>query len=281
MSKDQVHLPRWADLRWPQLAALDPERSVAVLPVGATEQHGPHLPLGVDSVIAEAVLDAAAPHLQGVSTVLQLPTLPIGLSPEHAAYPGTLSLSAATAQALWCEVGASVARAGLRKLVILNGHGGHVGLMDIVGRELRLRHQMLVWGVSWYQLPWLEPDGHDLEGDLSASERRFGVHAGQVETSVMLALAPHTVDRAALADFSSTSAQRAQQYPILGNGRSAKLAWQMQDLNPAGAAGNAAAADPDWGRRVIQAAGRALAQLLREVLQVPLATAAPGPHAAP
>lgn len=270
-------LKRWADLRWPEVAALDPERTVAVLPLGATEQHGPHLPLAVDTAIAEAVLAAAAPHLPGDAPVYVLPTQPVGFSPEHARFPGTLTLSADTALALWRDIGASVARAGVRKLVLFNGHGGHVGLMDVVGRELRAHHDLLVWSVHWFQLPLIEPDGHDLEADLSAHERRFGVHAGQVETALMLALVPERVHDAARADFASTSAQRAQRYPLLGNGRSAKFAWAMQDLNPAGSAGHAAAADADWGRRAIAAAGRSLAQLLQEVVALPLATAVDGP----
>lgn len=273
-------LKRWADLRWPEAATLDAERTVAVLPVGATEQHGPHLPLDVDTAIVESVLAAAAGHLPCDAPVYALPTLPVGLSPEHERFPGTLTLSAETALALWRDIGASVARAGVRKLVIFNGHGGHVGLMDLVGRELRARHDLLVWGVNWFHLPLVEPDGRDLEADLDARERRFGVHAGQVETSVMLAIAPERVARPALRDFPSTSEARARRYPLLGNGRSAKLAWQMQDYHPAGAAGNAAAADADWGRRAVAAAGRSLAQLLQEVVEVPLSTAVDGPSLA-
>lgn len=268
---------RWADLRWPEVAALDAERTVAVLPLGATEQHGPHLPLDVDTAIVEAVLAAAARYLGHDAPVYVLPTLPVGLSPEHDRFPGTLTLSAETALALWREIGASVARAGVRKLVIFNGHGGHVGLIDLVGRELRSRYNLLVWAVHWFHLPLVEPDGHDLEADLDAHERRFGIHAGQVETSAMLAIAPERVARAAAQNFASTSYERACRYPLLGNGRSAKLAWQMQDVNPTGAAGNAAAADANWGRRAIKAAGRSLAQLLQEVVAVPLSTAVSGP----
>lgn len=270
-------LKRWADLRWPEVAALDPERTVVVLPAGATEQHGPHLPLNVDTAIVEAVLAAAAGHLPAEAPVYVLPTLPVGLSPEHERFPGTLTLSAETALALWRDIGVSVARAGVRKLVVFNGHGGHAGLMDLAGRELRARHDLLVWGVNWFHLPLIEPDGHDLEADLDVRERRFGVHAGQVETAVMLAIAPERVAPEALRDFPSTAEQRARRYPLLGNGRSAKLAWQMQDYHPAGAAGHAAAADAGWGRRAVAAAGRSLAQLLQEVVDVPLATAVDGP----
>ncbi len=269
---------RWADLRWPDFDALDPARTVAVLPVGATEQHGPHLPLGVDTAIVEAIVHAAQPHMAAELPALLLPTLPVGLSPEHAAFPGTLTLAPETALALWRDVGAAVARAGVRKLVIFNGHGGHVGLMDLVGRQLRAQHGLLVWGVNWYDLPLQDSDGADLMVAIDPAERRFGVHAGQVETALMLALAPQHVDADALQSYPSSSESRARAYPLLGNGRSAKFYWHMQDLHPSGAAGNAAAADADWGRRVIAAAGRALVQLLQEVSALPLSTLAPGPR---
>ena len=97
-------LKRWADLRWPEFAALDLAHTVAVLPVGATEQHGPHLPLDVDTAIVEAVLAAAAGHLPAEAPVYVLPTLPVGLSPEHERFPGTLTLSAETALALWRDL---------------------------------------------------------------------------------------------------------------------------------------------------------------------------------
>ncbi|MCX7741825.1 MAG: creatininase family protein [Tepidimonas sp.] len=270
-------LRRWADLVWTDFAALDPTRTVAVLPLGATEQHGPHLPLAVDTAIVEALLGAAAAHLPPDAPLLVLPTLAVGLSPEHEAFPGTLSLAPETALAVLRDVAAGVARAGVRKMVIVNGHGGHVGLLDVATRAMRVRHGLLVWSVPWWQLPLIEAGGRDLLADLPPEEQRFGVHAGQLETAVMLAIAPERVRRAALRTFASSSQQRAQRYPLLGNGRSAKLAWCMQDLHPEGAAGDAAAADADWGRRVLAAAGASLAQLLQEAMAVPLSTVKEGP----
>lgn len=273
-------LRRWADLAWPDFAALDPARTVAVLPLGATEQHGPHLPLDVDTAIVEALLVRAAAHLPADAPLLALPTLAVGLSPEHAAFPGTLTLAPETALALLLDVAAGVARAGVRKFVILNGHGGHVGLLDVATRSMRVQHGLLVWSVPWWQLPLVEPDGHDLLADLPPHEQRFGVHAGRLETAVMLALAPQRVRRGELRTFASTSEARAQAYALLGNGRSAKFAWAMQDLNPLGAAGDAAAADAAWGERVLAAAARSLARLLLEAVAVrPDDTLAAGPLA--
>ena len=258
----------WSHLTTRDFDAFDPATTVAVLPLGATEQHGPHLPLGVDSVLADGIVAAALPLLPAALPTLFLPTQHVGLSPEHASFPGTLTVSAETLIRLWNEIGASVARAGVRKLVLFNAHGGHVGAMDIVARELRAAHGLIVYGVSWFNLPL-----GDAGTQFSAEEHRFGVHAGDIETSMMLALAPQDVVMAAARDFSSASQQRAAHYPILGNGRSAKLGWAMEDYNAQGAAGNAAAATAAKGQAVVDAAAQQLALLLAEVSRLPLATA--------
>jgi len=263
------HLPRdWAELRFTDFARLDPEATVAVLPVAATEQHGPHLPLNVDTALVDGVVAAALPHLPPDAPVLVLPTQQVGLSPEHERFAGTLTLSPATLIALWTELGACVARAGVRKLLLFNSHGGQVSVMDIVARELRARHGLLVYSASWYSLPQSDA----VQALFPPEEHRFGIHAGDVETSMMLALRPDLVDMAQAQHFHSTSQDRAAHYPILGNGRSAKLGWQMQDYNPQGAVGNAAAATAGKGQAVIGAAAQQLALLLQEMVRLPLST---------
>lgn len=273
----------WADhstqdfARWQ--ASGQAAQTIAVLPVAATEQHGPHLPLSVDTVLVEGVVTAALPHLPDALRVLFLPTQAVGLSPEHARFPGTLTLKNETIIRLWTDIGESVAAAGVKKLVLFNSHGGNVSVMDIVARDLRARLDLLVYSVSWFNLPLRGEDGQDLNALFSADEHRFGIHGGDVETSMMRALDPAHVDMAQAQDFHSTSQDRAQRFAILGNGKSAKLGWQMQDYNPAGAVGHAAAATADKGRAVVAAAGRSLAQLLLEIDQLPLSTlvAAPPP----
>ncbi len=247
--------------------------TVAVLPVAATEQHGPHLPLSVDSTLLQGVIDAALPLLPAALPVLFLPPQNIGLSPEHSAYPGTLTLSPATLIALWTQLGECVARAGVKKLLLLNGHGGQVSVMDIVARELRSQQHLLVYSASWFSLPLPE----DVAGQFSAEEHRFGIHAGDIETSMMLHLAPSAVRMEHARDFHSTSQDRAARYAILGNGKSAKFGWQMQDYHPAGAVGNAAAATADKGRAVVEAAAAQLVQLLQELHDLPLSTLVDAP----
>jgi creatinine amidohydrolase len=247
-------------------------QTIAVLPVAATEQHGPHLPLKVDSALVDGVISAALPHLAADVPALFLPTQAVGLSPEHARFAGTLTLKPETTIRLWTDIAESVAATGVKKLVLLNSHGGQVGVMDIVARDLRARLGMLVYSVNWFGLPLLGPQGEDVNALFSAHEHRFGIHAGDIETSMMLALAPDLVDMAKAQNFASTSEARAAQFSILGNGKSAKLGWQMQDYNPHGAVGNAAHASADKGRAVLDAAGRALARLLAELHQLPLST---------
>lgn len=259
----------WSDLTTTDFASLDLDRAIAILPLGATEQHGPHLPLSVDANLAHSMVQGAIAHLPADLPALFLPVQRIGFSPEHSAFAGTLSLKAETVIRLWTDIAESVLASGVRKLVLFNTHGGHVGLMDAVARDLRARLSMLVYSVSWFNLPLIEPDGQDAMARFPPEEQRFGVHGGQIETAMMMALKPRLVRQLRFQAFASTSEQRARDFPTLGNGRSAKLAWAAQDLNPHGVAGNAAAARLEDGLAVIEAAGRALAALIREIDQLP------------
>lgn len=274
---DAAALQAWPSRRWADVSARDfalaqrsglAAQTVAILPVGAVEQHGPHLPLKVDTALVEGVVDAALPLMAADVPVLVLPTQAIGLSLEHQDYAGTLSLSPATLLALWTELGVCVARAGVKKLLIFNAHGGNVSSMDIVARQLRMQCGLLVYHSSWFNLP--QPAG--VNEAFSAHEHRFGVHGGETETSMMLHLAPELVRMEHARHFASSSEVRARQFPILGNGKSAKLGWAMQDYNPQGAAGNAAAADAQRGQALVQGAAASLAQLCAEIHALPEGT---------
>ena len=262
----------WSDLTSRDFAQLQVSphigEVVAVLPVAATEQHGPHLPVSVDTSLVNGVIEAALPYLPSDLPVLFLPTQAVGKSNEHARFPGTLTLSAKTVIAVWMELGECVAKAGVKKLVLFNSHGGQVSIMDIVARDLRAKHDLIVYSTNWYSLP-LAPE---VEGLFSPEEHRFGIHAGDIETSMMLALRPQCVEMAQAQDFKSSSQWRSQHFPILGNGKSAKLGWQMQDYNVMGAAGNAALATVEKGKALIEASAQQLALLLAEVSRLPLST---------
>ncbi len=279
----KTRLPALKSRFWADLSTLDFERLrrsgdiaqvVAVLPVAATEQHGPHLPLCVDQCLVDGVIASALPLLRPALPVLFLPTQQVGRSEEHVRFPGTLSLGAQTLMRVWMDLGECVARTGVRKLLLFNAHGGQVSMMDIVARDLRSRFDLMVYSASWYSLPF--PPG--VEGLFDAEEHRFGIHGGDMETSMMLALRPHLVDMAQARDFKSSAQARSRKYPILGNGKSAKLGWQTQDYNPMGAAGNASAATPAKGKALIDESARQLALMLQELADLPLSTLVDGPE---
>jgi creatinine amidohydrolase len=264
----------WHELRSSDFTGLDPERAVALLPVGAVEQHGPHLPVGVDALINRGIVEAALPRVAGDVQLLVLPMTWVGRSEEHVDFPGTLTLSAETLQRVWREIGASVARAGVRKLLILNSHGGQIQTMQIVARELRIACGMLVVACSWPQLGL--PDGL-----VDAEEARFGIHAGDVETSLMLALAPALVDMSRAADFVPLTRRLRDSHPILIGLGAAGFGWQAQDLHPAGACGDATRASAERGRTILAHVGGRLAALVAEIASVDLAVLRDGPMPAP
>jgi creatinine amidohydrolase len=258
-------LPRrhWRDMTTKEFATLDVARIIAILPVGSIEQHGPHLPVGVDSSINEAVLTRALELAPPALPVTVLPMTYVGKSDEHLAFPGTLTLSADTLLRVWTEIGASVARAGVRKLVIFNSHGGQPQLVDVVARDLRVRHKMFVVAVSTYRLgrpPGLFPD----------SELKHGIHGGSVETSIMLHVRPDLVHREEAKNFEPLSLRMERDFKLLTPEGAIGFGWQTQDLHPDGACGNALDADADRGRLVVDHAARTFVELLAEVDRFPL-----------
>jgi creatinine amidohydrolase len=258
--------PYWQDMTTEEVGRLDAGRVIAILPVGAIEQHGPHLPVCTDVCIGEGIaLRALALLPEGLPATF-LPMLPVGKSDEHLAFAGTLTLSALTLIRLWTEVGDSVARAGLRKLVLLNSHGGQVSIMDVVARDLRVRQGMLVMAWSWFSA--------GIPGGLfPEDEQRFGIHAGAIETSMMLHLRPDLVHMDKAQDFRPLMADMEKggyrRLSALGSGR---MGWMAQDLHRSGACGNAVEADAERGRALVEHAASAMVELLREMDRFPLET---------
>jgi creatinine amidohydrolase len=259
-------------MTWQDIAGAPTERWIAVLPLAATEQHGPHLPLGVDGFIAEAYLTRAREILPDDLPVTFLPTQRIGVSTEHLAYAGTLTLSAQTAIAAWTELGDSVARAGLRKLVLVTSHGGNVAAMELVARDLRARRRMLAVTVGWHRFGY--PDGV-----FSGEEKKHGIHAGDIETSLMLAAKPNTVRMEKAERATPQTIAMAQEFKWLGAYRPAGFAWMTQDLNPTGAVGDGRLAKGDKGEAALMQGAKAFVELLREVDSFDLSRLRDGPLA--
>jgi creatinine amidohydrolase len=258
------HSPYWAHLTSRDFAALDRAGLIAVLPVGAIEQHGPHLPMSTDTATIDAMVAATAARLPADLPVLFMPATPYGKSNEHSRYPGTLTLSAQTLISIWMELGACVARAGIKKLVLFNSHGGQMSVMDIVARDLREQHGLMVVAANWFTLGLPA-------GLFSEREQRHGIHGGDLETSVMQALVPQYVKRDQARDFASLTETLARDNRYLGLTASGKLGWQTHDLNPEGAAGEAHLATPEKGRIVIDFVAERFIELLREVQRFDLA----------
>ncbi|UGY19251.1 creatininase family protein [Bradyrhizobium septentrionale] len=248
----------WTAIHWPDIAGDAAARWIAVLPLAATEQHGPHLPLGTDIMIGEAYLARVRELLPAALPVTFLPLQPVGISTEHIDFPGTLTLPTRVALNSWMALGASVARAGVKKLVMVTSHGGNSAAMQLVAQDLRAQHGMLVVTTSWSRFG--TPDGL-----FDADELRHGIHGGAVETSIMLAKYPQHVRKDAIADFKPASVQIEKNYRLLSTQRPAPFAWQAQDLNPSGAIGDASKASAEKGERLIEHGARAFCELLADV----------------
>ncbi len=253
----------WQDCTTTDFRQLDSERTVALLPVAAVEQHGPHLPLATDALINEGLVRALLERAPAHPALLVLPPLMIGASPEHASFPGTLAIDAATLLAAWVDVGRSVARAGVRKLVILNTHGGQKALVDLAAVRLRAEQNMLVVRATYFGLG--APSGL-----FDAAELVHDIHGGEVETSLMLHLAPAAVRREALEDFRGLPHDLAARNSVLGAEKPLGFGWLAEDLNPAGVVGNAARADAERGARHLAFLADRLATLVAEVAATPL-----------
>jgi creatinine amidohydrolase len=222
----------WGELRSRDFSGLDPEKTIAVLPVAAIEQHGPHLPVMTDTAIAVGMIALLQQRLPDDVSVLVLPIQCIGKSNEHLLSPGTLSLSADTLLRVLVETGEGVRRAGLRKIVLANSHGGNASVLSTAARELRVRFGMLAVATRWrwFGLP---------DGIYDATEARHGIHAGDIETSLMLSFRRELVHTDEAKNFVSSAIAMEKEFVHLGPTGTHAFGWIAQDLNPDGAVGDA------------------------------------------
>lgn len=252
----------WDELPTTAFKDFDPKKTVVIMPVASTEQHGPHLPLSVDVRITEGVLNQMHRTVPDDYTILSLPTMPIGKANEHIGYDGTLSLSINTLMGLWTDVAESVFRTGLKKLMILNGHGGQSQVAEIVARDLRVRHNALVVPVNWWSV-------REKPIEFSDDEYTYGIHGGSEETSVMLHLHPNLVKNDCCVNFIPNSLLQKNKFPRLFS-QGVRHAWKAEDLHHQGAMGDASKANSDDGIKIIQNAAVALIELLREMIEFEL-----------
>jgi creatinine amidohydrolase len=247
---------QFAYLNWKQVEALDKEKTLLVLPTAAIEQHGHHLPLATDTLINNLLLGKALSKLPKDASVYALPPVCYGKSNEHIGFPGTMSVSASTIMAVIRDLGASVAASGFKKLVLYNSHGGNSALNDVMARDLRAE-----FGLRMFQMG---ASGNAKFEDLPLQERTYGFHAGELETSFLLAATPELVDTSAytinyIADVAKPELLKPEFAP-------ATFAWLTRDIAPSGVMGDPNPSTAEKGERWIEQAATAAAAALEAML---------------
>ena len=231
---------------------------IAVLPLGAYEQHGPHLPFETDALIAGGIVSRLKVALPANLPVTFLAVEPVGYSIEHMDVVGTRTLAFDEAVRRWLGIAEKMNNLGIRKFVMLNAHGGNSPLMTIVATEARVRFDMLAVATSWTRFS--VPDGL-----ISPDDKAIDIHGGDIETSVMLALHPEKVDMSKAANFPSRQSEFIKGFKHLRAYGPHAFGWKMSDLSAQGVAGNAGVATAEKGERLISHSVKGLVELLEDV----------------
>jgi creatinine amidohydrolase len=258
----------WLSMSRTDFEDLDTENTVAILPIAAVEQHGPHLPVSVDTDLAVGLVEATAARIPADLPATFLPVQAVGKSNEHIMSAGTLTLSYQTAYASWFEIAECVHRAGIRRLVIISSHGGNVTTMNTLARDIRVAFGMLVVATGWYSMG--VPDGlYDPE------ELKLGIHGGDVETSMMLHLKPDLVDMNRAENFTIKHRANMNDAPALNRLGTLPFGWIADDLNDKGAVGDARPATAEKGRLTVDYQADRTIELLRDVSDFDLSILSP------
>lgn len=253
----------WNDFSAFEFKNLDPMKTIAILPVAAVEQHGPHLPVGTDTIINQGHLDLLVKRAPADLDIRILPVQAIGKSNEHIWQVGTVSHTANNLIDAWLQVGLEVARSGIKKLVFVNSHGGNVAIIEIVARELRVRADMLAVKTGW--------GAFGDKGLFSDIENRYGIHGGDAETSLVMHFRPELINHQHLQNYASVAQRDEQEYKHLRPiGSPTTYAWIASDIHPLGTAGEAHLATPEKGEAYAESAVAGFIEMLREVERYPL-----------
>ena len=258
---------RWEWMTTVEAEALSQSDPVVILPLGAIEQHGPHLPLSTDLEIGTGILECALGLLPADFPTWVLPPQAVGCSGEHERFPGTLSTEPHLLSGVLCALGAAVARSGAKRVVISNSHGGNVSAVDSAALELRRKHGLLVTKSHYFLFP--RPEGVELP----ESEWRHGLHGGAIETALMLHLRPDLVRRS-LAQDTPSLGQRLERSlrHVSPAAAGASFAWMAEDLSASGVTGNATLATVALGQRLLDGYGRMLADVILDTRDFPIET---------
>jgi creatinine amidohydrolase len=245
-------------LTWTDIQAMpDKENVVIIQPVGAIEQHGPHLPIIVDSAIAVSVIGKALSKLDPDVPAYALPPLYYGKSNEHWHFPGTITLSAQTLLAVLTEMAESIYRAGFRKLVLMNAHGGQPQVMEIVARDIHQKYEdFLVFPLFTWRVP------HIAKELLTQKELEYGIHAGDAETSLLLSILPEQVKmERAVAEYPHGLPEDS----LLSMEGKLPFAWVTRDLTKSGVLGDATVATKEKGDRLLESVSDGWVQVIKDI----------------
>jgi creatinine amidohydrolase/Fe(II)-dependent formamide hydrolase-like protein len=241
------------------IGAIGKTDALVLQPIGAVEQHGPHLPCATDALLADAICDRALAVTPAALNVWRLPIVSYGKSTEHLGYPGTISLSTETLLAVCNDIGRSVAASGFRKLAFVNGHGGQPQLLEVVARDIRERTGLQVFPLFPYRL------AGEARAVSSPEEAAYGIHGGEGETSLMLAVAPDLVRRERFAPGSTRVREAYAGTRYLSLEGALPTAWLTRDLAPDGVIGDPTPADGERGERALAAIAAGLAGVFAEI----------------
>jgi creatinine amidohydrolase len=240
-----------------QIAQLpEKDKTVIVLPIASIEQHGPHLPVYTDSIITQEVLSRSLQILPESFPIYYLPQMSYGKSNEHIHYPGTITLSAETLMRVLMEIGENVARSGFKRLIILNGHGGNTEIIDFVIRDIREKTGLMVFALHIFLRVAAPTEG------LSKMEQIFGIHAGDIETSVLLCCAPNLVHMELAPDGIPERLLHQGTPPFMG---ALNFAWLVDDIAPEGVLGNPHTAEATRGAKYLNDAAIQIAEAIKQV----------------
>ncbi|KAI0565613.1 Creatinine amidohydrolase [Gracilaria domingensis] len=250
------NMNQWEYLSSPEISGLQ----MAILPLGSIESHGPHLPLGTDAILASELASKAA---EGLTDIAILPLSYFGASFEHLGFPGTIGIRDDILNSYWGDITTSIVRAGLKKVLLVNGHGGQTSNVQIVIRNARFEHNVLAVSFN-VQAMLAKAYGELVEVDLSSDEVLKGIHGGLIETSVMLHLHPELVQVDKLRDFRPKTISHIHLEPY---GAIVSYGWRMEDLCAEGAVGNARGSSAELGSRIFSRSVLELRGVMEDMLR--------------
>ncbi len=245
-------------LSWTEIQSIPNKENVVIIqPVAAIEQHGPHLPLIVDAAIGMGVLGKALEKLDASIPAYAMPCLYYGKSNEHCHFPGTITLSTETLTATIMEVADSIYRAGFRKLVLMNSHGGQPQIMQMAARDLHVKYSdFMVFPLFTWRVP------HVTKELLTSKEAQLGMHAGDAETSIMLALLPDLVKMdKAVAEYPPEQPEGS----LLSPEGKLPFAWVTRDISKNGVIGDPTTATKEKGDRILESVSDGWVQAIQEI----------------